>query len=341
MAAGNVFPQRARALFSLLVLLTLAGVWLNLSVGSVHISLGELWDAVRQGPGESPVSFIIWKIRIPRALAAMSGGAFLAVAGLLLQVYFRNPIVGPFVLGISSGATLMVALVMLTSVFLGFTGVGPYVTVLAAFVGAAGAMAVVLAVAGRVRQGVMLLIIGLMIGYLTHAVTSLLIAFAEAERVKGFNLWSLGSFSGYRWKEVAVMMTGGGLLLAGVYALSKPLNAFLLGEEYAQTMGVNVRIFRLLIIFFSCALAALVTATAGPVAFIGLAVPHMARLSLGVSDNRLLIPAAALMGAASCEVCDFAARMMFAPVETPLSAVTSFFGAPVVILLLMKRSSKL
>ncbi len=328
-------------LFIALVVLLLGAVGLNLAVGSISIPLPKLLRLVAAGPADSAESFIVWIIRLPRAVAALLGGAFLAVSGLLLQVYFRNPIVGPFILGISSGATLMVGLVMLTTWALGFTGVGAYVTTLAALAGAVGAMLLVLGIASRVKQGVILLIIGLMIGYLTSAVTSLLVAFAESERLKGFTLWTLGSFSGYRWQEVTVLAAGGGLMLLGVYGLSKPLNAFLLGEDYAQTMGVNVRLFRLLVVFFSCALAAMVTATAGPVAFVGLAVPHMARLVLGTSNNRLLIPTAALIGASVTELCDLVARMLFSPIETPLSAVTSFFGAPVVIALLLKRRNKL
>lgn len=333
-------PRNYTMLFAALVLLLFLAVGLNLAVGSVSISLSELLRLLGAGPGDSAASFIVWKIRLPRAAAALLGGSFLAVSGLLLQVYFRNPIVGPFILGISSGATLMVGLVMLTTWALGFTGVGAYLTTLAALAGAVGAMLLVLSIASRVKQGVTLLIIGLMIGYLSSAVTSLLVTFAESERLKGFTLWTLGSFSGYRWQEVGVMALGGGIMLLGSYGLSKPLNAFLLGEDYAQTMGVNVRLFRLLVVFFACALAAMVTATAGPVAFVGLAVPHMARLLLGTSNNRLLIPTAALIGAGVTELCDLVARMLFAPIETPLSAVTSFFGAPVVIALLLKRRSR-
>jgi iron complex transport system permease protein len=319
----------------------LAAIAVNLGSGSLDIPLRELISFFLGEHPDDPRSFVVWNIRLPRVLAALWGGACLAVAGLLLQVYFRNPIVGPFILGISSGATLMVALVMLTTVTLGMTALGPYLVTLSAFVGSLGTLLLVVAIARRMRQGVMLLIIGLMIGYLTSSVTSLLVAFAEAERLKGFTLWTLGSFAGYRWQELHLVMALGSLLLLGVYALAKPLNAFLLGEDYAQTMGVNVRAFRMLIVLFSSALAGVVTATAGPVAFIGLAVPHMARLSLGTADNRLLVPASALMGALVTVLCDLLARSLFAPVETPLSAVTSFLGAPVVITLLLRRRTSL
>ncbi|KMY68057.1 iron ABC transporter permease [Desulfocarbo indianensis] len=332
--------HRAMAVLPLLALTMIVVFWLSLNVGSVNSRSGEVWRIIWGAAADANLDFIVRNIRLPRALAALGGGAMLAVSGLLLQVFFRNPIVGPFVLGISSGATLMVSLVMLTSVAVGMVGVVPYLTPLAAFAGALGAMSLVMAVASRVKQGVTLLITGIMIGYLTSAVTSLLITFAEAERIKGFNLWQLGSFSGYTWTELALMMSIGSVLLVLVYGISKQLNAFLLGENYAATMGVNIRRFRIALVFVSCGLSALVTATAGPVAFVGLAVPHMARLAMGTSDNKLLIPATALIGAVVCGACDIVARMLFAPVEAPLSAITSFFGAPVVIMLLLRNRVK-
>ena len=166
-------------------------------------------------------------------------------------------------------------------------------------------------------------------------------ALAEKEQSKGFVLWQLGSFSGFKWAEIQVLLLCGGLILALIFFLSKPLNAFLLGEEYAASMGVNIRRFRILILLAACALAGMITAMAGPVAFVGLAVPHMARLSFGTSDNRILVPGACLTGAVITSLCDLIARMLLSPVELPLSAITAFFGAPVVIGLLMKRSVKL
>jgi len=329
--AGVVLPWLGAALAAVF--------WLSLSNGSVDSSAGEVWRALCVGPSDETLGFILWNIRLPRALAAMLGGGFLAISGLLLQVYFRNPIVGPFVLGISSGATLLVSLVMLTSLTVGFAGALPYLTPLAAFVGSLAAMGLVLAVASRVSGGVTLLITGIMIGYLSSAATSLMITFAQAERLKGFNLWQLGSFSGYTWQELGLMAGAGAILSLLTYGMSKQLNAFLLGENYAATMGVNIRRFRLMIVLCSCGLSAVVTATAGPVAFVGLAVPHMARLALGTSDNRLLIPTAALTGAVVCGACDILARGLFAPVEAPLSSITSFFGAPVVLALLLKNKA--
>ncbi|MEA2085398.1 MAG: iron ABC transporter permease [Thermodesulfobacteriota bacterium] len=342
MTTDSIAPLRNPLLvFSMLAILLSAMVITNISIGSVPLPLSEIWRVILSPMDDSTNYFIIWKIRIPRALAGAMGGAYLAVSGLLLQVYFRNPIVGPFILGISSGATVMVSLVMLTSLTLGMTVLSPFMTTLAAFAGAYGVMLIVLAIASRVKSGITLLIVGLMIGYLCHAVTAVLTALAEKEKIKGFVLWQLGSFSGFKWSEIAVLLVFGAFIMLLVYSLSKPLNAFLLGEEYASSMGVSIRKFRILILLCACALAGMITSVAGPVAFIGLAVPHMARMIFGTSDNRILIPGACLLGALVTSGCDLIARMLISPVELPLSAVTAFFGAPVVISLLIKRKVKL
>jgi iron complex transport system permease protein len=322
------------------VKLYLAGIVL-FTVGSVYFSPSQIWQAVFHPDVAATTGDIIWKIRIPRAIAGVSGGAYLAVSGLLLQVYFRNPVVGPFILGISSGATVMVSIVMLTTLTVSMTVLSPFMTTLAAFVGAYGVMMIVAAVASRVKNGITLLIVGLMVGYLCHATTGILQVLAEKEKIKGFVLWQLGSFSGFKWSEIGVLLVCGGLILGGIYLLSKPLNAFLLGESYAVSMGVNIRRFRVVILLCACALAGMITSVAGPVAFIGLAIPHMARLIFQTSDNRILIPGTCLVGAFITSLCDLIARMLLSPVELPLSAITSFFGAPVVIGLLLKRRVEL
>ena len=321
-----------------LTLLVLAFI-INVLLGSVDISPQRVFEIVGSFAHDTTEGFIVWNIRMPRAIAAAVGGAYLSVAGLLLQVFFRNPIVGPFILGVSFGATLTVSVVMLTTFSLGLSRLSPFLTTLAAFAGAYGTMMVVIAIASRLRSGITLLVTGLMIGYLCNAVTSVLVAFAEQEKIKGFVLWQLGSFAGFKWVEIEVLVFLGCSILIGVYLLSKPLNAFLLGEEYASTMGVNIRLFRVLILLFACALAGMVTSVAGPVAFIGLAVPHLARLCFNTSDNRILIPGAVLMGGAITCLCDLFARLVFAPVELPISAITAFFGAPVVISLLLKKGA--
>jgi iron complex transport system permease protein len=329
--------QRPTTLFMALAGLTALMMALNIAIGSVSFSLSEIVWALTHPHSGTTLTAIVWKIRLPRAIAAVLGGAYLAIAGLLLQVYFRNPIVGPFILGITHGATVMVSVVMLTTLTVGMTVLSPFMTTLAAFAGAYGVMLIVVAVATRVKNGITLLIVGLMMGYLCHAVTAVLTALAEKEKIKGFVLWQLGSFSGFKWGEIGVLLICGGGILVAVYLLSKPLNAFLLGETYAASMGVNIRRFRVLILLCACALAGMITSVAGPVAFIGLAVPHMARLIFQTSDNRILIPGACLVGGLVASLCDLVARMLLAPVELPLSAITAFFGAPIVITLLLKR----
>lgn len=338
---SDTYLQYRLLLFPLLFIVLFIIFCFNITLGSVDISLSTLLTILTSGAMDTPDGFIIWKLRIPRAVGAVLGGGFLAVSGLLLQVYFRNPIVGPYILGISSGATLMVALVMLTTLHLGFMHVSPYLTTLAALVGAYSIMFVVLGIASRIRSAITLLVTGLMVGYVCTAVTNVLLAFAEKERIKGFVLWGMGSFAGFRWSEVGILVVLGGSLVLLVFLLTKPLNAFLLGEEYASTMGVNIRVFRLLILLCSCSLAGIVTAFAGPVAFIGLAVPHMARLCFGTSDNRLLVPGAMILGGAITSLCDLLARLVFSPVELPLSALTAFFGAPIVVGLLFKKGASL
>lgn len=336
-----IAPVSRRAwVFTLLLALTVVMMLLNLRIGSISYSVEQLIGALMNPAEKTDITYIVWNIRLPRTIAAVLGGAFLAVSGLLLQVYFRNPIVGPFILGISSGSTVMVSIVMLTSIGLGFSGYAPYLNTLASCIGAYAVTALIVAIASRVRGGATLLILGLMMGYLCGAVTSILTALAEKETIKGFVLWQMGSFSGFKWIEVWILVLVGGLILAGTYLMSKPLNALLLGEDYAASMGVNIRRFRMAILLLASSLAGLVTAFAGPVAFIGMAVPHMARLSLGTSDNRVLLPGAALLGGLITSLCDLIARMYLSPVELPLSAITAFFGAPIVIYLLLKKGVK-
>ena len=328
------------ATFVLFMLAVLVAVILNIFTGSVPLKPSEVLDILLK-PEEMFNSFIVWKIRLPRAIAALLGGGLLAVSGLLLQVYFRNPIVSPFILGISSGATLMVSLVMLTTLVVQLQIMSPIITTLAAIAGAYGVMVIVVAIASKVRSGITLLIVGLMMGYLCSSVTAVLTALAEKQQVKGFVLWQLGSFSGFKWSEIELLLLLGGFLIIMVFFLSKPLNALLLGEEYAMSMGINIRRFRVLILLSACAIAGMVTAMAGPVAFIGLAIPHMARMIFSTSDNRILIPACLLLGGTVTSVCDFIARTVMSPVELPLSAITALFGAPIVISLLLKKRVKL
>lgn len=341
---NNKNPRAAKTsiLFIILIAALLFTFLLNVGIGSIKIEITEVARILLGQPAQDPVhESIIYKIRLPRALATIIGGASLAVAGLLLQVFFRNPIVGPYILGISSGSTLAVGLVLLAGVTFGVGFTSPLLLFLASFIGALSVMVLVLAIATKVKSIVTLLVIGLMVGSLTGAITSFLMAFAEAEGVHRFVMWGQGSYSGFTWSQVRVLAIIGIPLIFSTLLICKPLNAFLLGEDYAKSMGVPIKIFRYVIVTLASMLAALITAFTGPIAFIGMAVPHLGRTIFQTSDNRILIPATILLGATVTSLCDLLARTLFSPVELPISAVTSFFGAPIVVFLLMKRRNVL
>lgn len=315
---------------------------LNIGIGAIPIRIAEVADIlINRIQDDSVNSTIVWAIRLPRAIAVVLGGASLAVAGLLFQIFFRNPIVDSYVLGVSSGATFIMSLVLLGGFKLGFSVVTPLFLFFGAFLGSLTVTAVILIFACRVRSNVTLLVIGLMIGYLCSSATGILVTFAESEQLKGFMMWSMGSFAGFTWEQSNLLVLLALPLLLLASTVSKPLNAFLLGEDYAKSMGVNIRGFRILLILVSSLLTAAVTAFAGPVAFIGMAVPHIARLVLKTSDNRVLIPAVMLSGGIITGLCDLMARTLLIPVELNISSITSFFGVPVVIWLLMQRRTSL
>jgi iron complex transport system permease protein len=313
---------------------------LNIGLGSVKISLRNIINAIfsHSNGQESIYRNIIWQIRLPRSLASILGGAALGLSGLLLQVLFRNPLADPFILGISSGASLFAGLIILSGVLIGWNAAMPFLLIIAAFIGAMAVMSVVLAVARKIKNIVTLLIIGIMVGYLCNAITNLMIAFAQKEQLHMFTIWTLGSFSGFSWFQVILLALTTIPLFGVAMIICKPLNALLLGEDYARSMGVNIKQLRLFIILISCILSGAITAFAGPIAFIGLAVPYIARLSCKTSDNRLLVPITVLLGAFLTSLCDLIARISFAPVELPISVITSFFGVPIVILLLLRRN---
>lgn len=310
--------------------------WWNLYSGSVPLSWEEFREALTAGEGGETARRILWDIRLPRLLAAAILGGALAVSGFLLQTFFANPIASPFVLGISSGAELAVSLV--TILFLGKgMAVSSLTMILAAFAGAMGAMGFVLLLAGRVRSMSALVVCGVMMGYLCSAATDFLITFADEADIVNLRSWSMGSFSGMSWDNVKVMaaVTAAALILAVL--LSKPMGAYQLGETYAATMGVSVRRFRVELILLSSILSACVAAFAGPVSFVGIAAPHLAKRLFGTARPLVLIPGCFLGGAAVCLACDLTARTLFAPVELSISSVTAVFGAPVVVWMMIKK----
>ena len=309
---------------------------LNINTGSVRIPVGRILKILLLRQGEAREVSIIWKIRMPRILQAAILGGALALSGFLLQTFFSNPIAGPFVLGISSGAKMCVAIVMI--VLIGkFGAASSWALILAAFAGAMMSTAFILLVSRAVNHMAALLVAGIMIGYICSAVTEFLVTFAEDSDIVNLHGWSQGSFSGADWSE-----TGTAALLVGaaficVFLLAKPIGAYQMGEEYAQSMGVNIKRFRRELILLSGLLSACVTAFAGPISFVGIAVPFLVKRALGTSKPLVVIPAAFMGGAVFCMVSDLIARMVFSPTELNISTVTSVLGAPVVIFMLIRR----
>ena len=332
----SVRHRRVAFVFSVLAVLLVVLSAVNLCVGSLNVPIGDVWAILFGQQTEGTNYQVIWSIRLPRLISAMLLGGALALSGFLLQTFFNNPIAGPFILGISSGAKLVVALVMI--VIVGGSGVMTSgMMIISAFVGSLMAMMFVLLVSRRINSMSMLIVAGVMVGYICSAATDFLITFASDANIVNLKNWSLGSFSGANWNDIGIMTAVVILASAAVFCLSKPISAFQLGEQYARSMGVNIRAFRIALIILSSLLAATVTAFAGPISFVGIAVPHVIKRALGTSKPLVVIPGAFLGGAIFCLFCDLIARCVFAPTEVSISAVTAIFGAPIVISILLKR----
>ena len=309
---------------------------LNICIGSVKISLSDMIDCFCGYPVEMTVSRILWDVRFPRAVAALILGGALALAGYLLQTFFHNPIAGPFVLGISSGAKMLVALIMVF--FLGRgVRVNAAIMIIAAFAGAMLSMGFVLLMSRKVNQMSMLIVSGVMIGYICSAITELVVTFANDAEIVNLHNWSKGSFSGMEWDNVLVMAVIVLVTVSVVFFMSKQLGAYQLGEVYAMNMGVNVQALRVWIVVLSSILSACIVAFAGPISFVGVAVPHLVKRLLGTARPIFMIPACFLGGSVFCLFCDLLARTMFAPTELSISTVTAVFGAPVVLWIMVKR----
>lgn len=320
--------------FLVLGISTVMLVILNICIGTVEIPFRDILQSIAGKSVDN--KRILWDIRMPRTFAALLLGGALGLAGYLLQTFFHNPIAGPFVLGISSGAKMMVALVM---VFLmgNALHVSSAALVAAAFVGALLSMGFVLAVSRKVNHMAMLVVSGVMIGYICSAITELVVTFASDSDIVNLHNWSRGSFSGMTWDNVKVIT--GVVLITYLFVtwIAKPLGAYQLGEVYAQNMGVNIPAFRVLLVILSSILSACIVAFAGPISFVGVAVPHLVKSLLRTTKPILMIPACFLGGSVFCLFCDLLARMLFAPTELSISTVTAVFGAPVVIIVMMRR----
>ncbi len=330
---------RYTAAFAILLVLVLVFLVLNVCIGSVNIPVTEIPKILFGNGADDVYTDIVMGIRFPRALAAAILGGGLALSGYLLQTFFHNPIAGPFTLGISSGAKLMVSLVMVASLGNALK-LSSWLMIIAAFVGAMICMGFVILMSRVMDQMSMLIVSGVMIGYICSAITDFIVTFADDADIVNLHNWSKGSFSGITWNNVSIMAIVTGVTLIWIFLLSKPLSAYQMGESYARNMGLNVQMFRILLVLLSSVLSACVTAFAGPVSFVGIAVPHLVKNLFGTAKPILMIPACFLGGATFCLFCDLLARTMFAPTELSISTVTAVFGAPVVIYIMIHRKKE-
>ena len=323
-------------LLGLLILVML----LDILIGSVHIPIGEVFTALSGGNPSNPGwSTIINEFRVPKAVTALCAGSGLAVSGLLMQTLFRNPLAGPFVLGISSGASLGVALaVMASSVFGMMIGgfAGGWMLVLAAISGAAGVFLLILIISISVRDSMTLLIIGLMVGSLSGAVVSILQYHSEAREIQSFLIWTFGNLGGVHHQELLVLSITVVFGLIMSWYLSKPLDALLLGESYATSLGVGIKKIRISVLVAASILAGGITAFCGPLAFVGIAIPHLTRIIFKTANHRHLVPGCILIGAITMILCDLASQIPGSSRTLPINAITSLVGAPAVIAILIR-----
>jgi len=321
-----------------LSLLALGLFLASLALGSVAIPLPDVVQILLGGTPSKPAwQDIVLQFRLPRAITAAAAGAALAISGLQLQALFRNPLVGPSVLGVNAGASLGVALVVLTGNLAGLSLVAPVGLVAAASTGAGATLGLVLLVAHRVRNSLALLIFGIMFGYTATALVTILLHFSQLEQTLAYLSWTFGSFAGVTWNQMPVLLP---LIMLGlVMALlgCKPLNLLLLGEEQAKSLGMSIGLVRGYLIISSALLAGVVTAFCGPIAFLGVAVPHLGRSLFRTLDHRLLVPASVLLGAILALGADLIAQLPGSQAVLPLNAVTALIGAPILIWLMLKR----
>lgn len=314
--------------------------FVNLLSGSVDLTWNQVFSLLLKGEGEETARRILWDIRIPRILAAAVLGGGLSVSGFLLQTFFANPIAGPYVLGISSGAKLVVALMLIF-----FLGQGIPVTwavmIGGAFLGSMISMGFVLLASSRVNSMSVLVVCGIMLGYICSAVTDFVITFADDANIVDLHNWSMGSFSGMSWENVKIFSAVVFFCLVLTLLLAKPIGAYQLGETYARSAGVEIKRFRGELILLSSILSACVTAFAGPISFVGIAVPRLVKGMLGTARPVMMIPGCFLGGGVFCLLCDLAARSLFSPVEVSISSVTAVFGAPVVIWMMLREKRRM
>lgn len=340
-------PVFKTIIFLIILVSLILAFLLDLALGSVDIPVNEVVKILLgQEPEKVTWTHIILKFRLPKALTATLAGAALGVSGLQMQTLFKNPLAGPFVLGISSGASLGVALVVLTAsvttpTLLADLGIiSDFGLVIAASLGAASVLGIMLVVSRRVQDTMTLLILGLLFGYATSAIVSILLQFSSKERIQSYIMWTFGSFAGVTWKQLVVLIPVILLSLLGAVLQSKSLNALLLGESYARSLGLTVQKTRFSIITSASILAGAITAFCGPIAFLGVAIPHLCRSLFNTSDHRILIPSVTMMGAILALFADLFSQLWVSQMVLPLNAVTALIGTPVVTWVILRRNSQ-
>ena len=325
--------------FALLGVLTIVFIVISISAGSAEISPAEVVKILLSGGSDDTAEMILLKIRLPRTLAAAVLGGALALSGYMLQTYFHNPIAGPFVLGISSGARLTVAIALILAAR-GAIVLNSALMAAAAFVGALIAMSAVLLMSSRIRSMSLLVVCGVMIGYICTAITDIIVNFADDSDIVNLRGWSVGTFSGFKTESLVVCAVIVFAALTAVFFLSKPISAYQLGESYAVDMGVNIKAVRIAMILLSSLLSGCVAAFAGPVTFVGIAVPFLVKMLFGTAKPIVMIPACFLGGAVFCIISDIIARTVISPSELGISTVTSVLGAPVVLMIMLRKNKE-
>ncbi|MBR6390656.1 MAG: iron ABC transporter permease [Lachnospiraceae bacterium] len=328
--------KRVTIVFILMLVCLALLVWINAVTGSVSIPPGDVISVVLGRSSDEMWTNIIMNIRLPRMIAAIVLGGCLALSGYLLQTFFDNPIVGPFVLGISSGAKLTVALTLIFLLSKGHN-IGSFGMIVSAFAGAMMAMGLVLLISSKTRSMSLLVICGIMIGYICSAITDFVVTFADDSNIVNLHNWSMGSLNGINMTQVTIMSVIALVCLACAVCMSKPISAYRLGQAYAASMGVNIRLLKVMLIVISSLLAASVTAFAGPISFVGIAVPHLVGNTVRTSSPAVMIPSCFLGGAVVTLMCDCIARSIFAPTEVSISSVTAVLLVPVVIRMMLGR----
>lgn len=325
--------------FASILFLLIIMIFANLLSGSVSISISDINSLFTKQNLSETTFKLIMDIRLPRIIAAIILGGALSVSGYLLQTFFSNPIAGPFVLGISSGAKLFVAITMIFLLKIE-SSISSIKMVIAAFIGSLIVMGIVLILSFKVKKMSILIVCGILVGYICSAITDFFVTFANDSNIINLHNWSLGSFSGTNWNDIFIMSVIVFSTLTISIFLSKPIGAFLLGENYARNMGVNIKVLRIYLIILSTSLSACVTAFAGPISFVGIAVPHLIRSIIKNSKPLILIPGCFLGGAVITLFCDGIARIIFAPTELNISTVTAFFLVPVVISMMIHKNGE-